>query len=164
MSVLPHASNIFDIKFSGKTSQGHTTESRLPFNNGVLEFGSDYFDFVLPQQLVVTAPFEDVLLECKCTSQEWKSNLVLCSVRLDPVDTQPYAQRYRQNGQRAVLTNTKDSNLPHRQLESMRPRVGASYRLWKPWTVYSLYEEISLAMFAIVIAVAFAYMLLNGTK
>ncbi|KAJ1811512.1 hypothetical protein LPJ75_004113 [Coemansia sp. RSA 2598] len=84
LAVLPRAQCVFNIVFRAKTKNKRLVEARLPHNIRLLEFGSDYFDFVLSDLLEVTEPFEDVDVECKCTSREWKTNLMLCSVRLEP--------------------------------------------------------------------------------
>ncbi|KAJ2368920.1 hypothetical protein H4S01_001314 [Coemansia sp. RSA 2610] len=164
LSAMPRASNIFDIDFIATSTSGYVTESQLPFSSNLLEFGSDYFDFVLPQPLIVSDPFEDVLLECKSTSQDWKSNLTLCSVRLEPIDRRPYAQRYRRNGHREILANNVEVRSHRRRLSAAKSRPGANYRLWKPWKVHQWYEEVLLAMFAAAIAAFFAYLLLDGTR
>ncbi|KAJ2403692.1 F-box only protein 11, partial [Coemansia sp. RSA 2530] len=78
MSVMPRAQNIFDINFSAETRRrGRISESQLPRNASLLEFGSDYFDFVLPQPIEIIDPFEDVIVQCKCESHEWKTNITL---------------------------------------------------------------------------------------
>ncbi|KAJ2864025.1 hypothetical protein GGH94_003204 [Coemansia aciculifera] len=83
MSAMPRAQNIFGIKFSAETRRRcRRSESQLPHSASLLEFGSDYFDFVLPKPIEITDPFEDVIVQCKCESHEWKTGITLCSVRL----------------------------------------------------------------------------------
>ncbi|KAJ2814468.1 hypothetical protein GGI24_006379, partial [Coemansia furcata] len=73
---MPRAQNIFGINFSAATRRrGRISESHLPRDASLLEFGSDYFDFVLPQPIEITDPFEDVFVQCKCESLEWKTNI-----------------------------------------------------------------------------------------
>ncbi|KAJ2506553.1 hypothetical protein H4217_008999 [Coemansia sp. RSA 1939] len=135
--VLPHARNIFDIRFSAQTSLSRTVEGRLPPNASLLEFGSDYFDFVIPGVLVVKAPFENVLLECTCTSREWKTNIALCSARLEPVDDTPRARRARARvmiGNALTSQNNVDARKQLRRLGNSRLQPGAAYNLWKPWS------------------------------
>ncbi|KAJ2083635.1 hypothetical protein H4R24_000693 [Coemansia sp. RSA 988] len=162
--ILPQAANIFDIDFCAETSMGCVCESQLPYKAGLLEFGSDYFDFALPSPLKITAPFEDVHLECKSTSSIWKTNIALCSVRLEPIDQSPHALRYRQSGYRAVVS---DRNIPkplQHHLKSSAWQSGVNYHLWKPWRMANQYETVCLSVFAALAATVFAYLLLSQTS
>ncbi|KAJ2085657.1 hypothetical protein GGI09_006835 [Coemansia sp. S100] len=77
---MPRAQNIFGINFSAETQRrGRKSESQLPRSASLFEFGSDYFDFVLPNPIEITDPFEDVMVQCKCESHEWKTGITLCS-------------------------------------------------------------------------------------
>ncbi|KAJ2071227.1 hypothetical protein GGH13_003490 [Coemansia sp. S155-1] len=77
---MPRAQNIFGITFSAETQRrGRKSESQLPRSASLFEFGSDYFDFVLPNPIEITDPFEDVIVQCKCESHEWKTGITLCS-------------------------------------------------------------------------------------
>ncbi|KAJ2724399.1 hypothetical protein GGI07_002000 [Coemansia sp. Benny D115] len=161
LSVMPRAQYVFDISFRAETERGHLVESNLPRNARLLEFGSDYFDFVLSELLEVHDPFEDVIVECKSTSTDWKTNIALCSVRLEPVidktrhaspiyhwmdddcsvDLLPHGRAGRQ----VLMTKEGRGRLRLRRLRNLRSSPGASYRPWEPWTTFrcSYMERIS---------------------
>ncbi|KAJ1958430.1 hypothetical protein EC988_000305 [Linderina pennispora] len=161
LSVLPRAQHIFDINFRAEAN-GNITESQLPESANLLDFGSDYFDFVLPEPLVVSKPFEDVAVECRCTTNTWKSNLKLCSVRLEPIDERRRGQRLRWAEQVKRSAQASNGNRP-RQIRFLRSRPGASYRLWKPWIQRQWYEAGFIAMFCAMALALFAHILFTHT-
>ncbi|KAJ2765434.1 hypothetical protein IWQ56_004098 [Coemansia nantahalensis] len=161
LAVFPHATNVFDIDFRAETSAGSVSESRLPFNASLQLFGSDLFDFALPQPLVIAAPFEDVLLECKETATNWKTNIALCSVRLEPISALPFTKRYRENSRRMVLGPSGAEAAHTRAAPAHPPPPGAGYRLWKPWTLADRCGSVCMALFGVAIAVGFAYLLVD---
>ncbi|KAJ1898253.1 hypothetical protein LPJ66_002871 [Kickxella alabastrina] len=165
LSVMPRAQYVFDISFRAKTQLKRMVESHLPQNSRLLEFGSDYFDFVLPDLLEVTEPFEDVHVECKCTSQDWKTNIALCSVRLEPVGgSSTREQQSRWERQLARMGKDGRGGLRLLRLRNLRSRPGASYRPWQPWTAFRWYESVFVAAFFMLVAVVFALLLLSRTK
>ncbi|KAI9505743.1 hypothetical protein GGI25_002355 [Coemansia spiralis] len=165
LSVLPRAQYIFDILFRAKSARGSTVESQLPLSASLLNFGSDYFDFVIPDILDVKAPFEDVLVECTCTSPEWKTNIALCSVRLEPVGDSTRAQRARAiSCYSARGAGDRRSEQQLRRLGKSRLQPGAAYRPWQPWSMSSWVETVFMALFCLLLAVLFAQLLLEKTS
>ncbi|KAJ2159617.1 hypothetical protein GGF46_002901 [Coemansia sp. RSA 552] len=164
LSILPRASNIFGIEFSAKASGDRRTASQLPYDASVLDFGSDFFDFALPLPLEITAPFEDVLLECKSISNEWKSSMAFCSVRLEPIDSRPYTQRYIRNGCRSILYRADVIRTQHRRRGSAAPTKGPRYRPWQPWKLHNTCETASMAVFGAIVCILFAYLLVSKTR
>ncbi|KAJ1645070.1 hypothetical protein LPJ64_003291, partial [Coemansia asiatica] len=161
LAVLPRAQCVFDIVFQAKTQNGHLIEAQLPHNVRLLEFGSDYFDFVLSDMLDVTEPFEDVDVECKCTSRDWKTNLMLCSVRLEPVQCISRSQKRGWARQLLKIDNENHGGRRLRPLKNISALPGASYRPWQPWTAFRWYESATMALFFVVLALAFAQLLLS---
>ncbi|KAJ2226170.1 hypothetical protein H4R99_006829 [Coemansia sp. RSA 1722] len=163
LAVLPRAQCVFDIAFRAKAQNGLLAEAHLPRNAQLLEFGSDYFDFVLPDLLKVTDPFEDIDIECKCTSRDWKTNLMLCSVRLEPVDSISRSLERGWTHQLLKIDGGYRSGRRLRRLQNLRSEPGASYRPWQPWTSFRWYESASMVLFFVVLAITFAQLLWSRT-
>ncbi|KAJ2024475.1 hypothetical protein GGI06_000979 [Coemansia sp. S85] len=169
MSVMPRAQNIFDINFSAETRRrGRISESQLPRNASLLEFGSDYFDFVLPQPIEIIDPFEDVIVQCKCESHEWKTNITLCSVRLVLIEptTEARARALTKiSGPGSERLTEKYGRSVHaRRLKNLRSVPGASYRPWRPWSTFAWYEAALIGAFGISIAAVLVQLFLDKTR
>ncbi|KAJ2492648.1 hypothetical protein IWW37_001259 [Coemansia sp. RSA 2050] len=170
MSVMPRAQNIFDINFSAETRRrGRISESQLPRNASLIEFGSDYFDFVLPQPIEITDPFEDVIVQCKCESHEWKTNITLCSVRLVLTEATTTEGRARALGKTSGyssigLTGKNGRSVRARRLKNLRSVPGASYRPWRPWSTFAWYEAALIGVFGISVAAILVQLFLDKTR
>ncbi|KAJ1821325.1 hypothetical protein LPJ60_002684 [Coemansia sp. RSA 2675] len=165
----PLLGNIFDISFSAETRRrGRISEAQLPRNASLLEFGSDYFDFVLPQPIEITDPFEDVIVQCKCESHEWKTNITLCSVRLVLIEptTEARARALTKiSGPGSERLTEKYGRSVHaRRLKNLRSVPGASYRPWRPWSTFAWYEAALIGAFGISIAAVLVQLFLDKTR
>ncbi|KAJ2901201.1 hypothetical protein IWW38_000166 [Coemansia aciculifera] len=169
LAVMPRAQHLFNVKFSAETRErGCISASELPYSASLVEFGSDYFDFVLPQPIEITDPFEDVIFQCKAATGEWKTGITFCSVRLALVEATT-ASRARTWGNGSGLSSirfTKEQRktMDNRQMKNVRSKPGASYRPWRPWTTFQWYEVVSIGTICIIIAAVLVQLFFAKTR
>ncbi|KAJ2583010.1 hypothetical protein GGH95_001230 [Coemansia sp. RSA 1836] len=166
---MPHAKRLFDIKFSAETKRrGRVSESQLPHSTSLLEFGSDYFDFVLPRPIEITDSFEDVVLRCEYSSLEWKTGVILCSVRLVLVEATTEGRARTQANSSSLdttrLTGRQRKFMSYLRLKNVRSTPGASYRPWRPWTTFQWYEVASIGIACILIAAVLVQLFIDKTR